>query len=83
MTAVLRDFLEIPYDELEAMNLEAKAERSATLTRLRYLEDMMHQLGMTTAARTPGRKPRGALTLPNVNMSLILRGVALTLMPWR
>ncbi len=27
MTAALRDFLEIPYDELEAMNLEAKAER--------------------------------------------------------
>ena len=29
MTNPLRDFLEIPYDELEAMNLEAKAERLA------------------------------------------------------
>jgi hypothetical protein len=38
--------------------LEAKAERSATLTRLRHLENVMHQFGMTTAARTPGRKPR-------------------------
>ena len=38
--------------------LKAKVERSATLTRLRHLENVMHQLGMTTAARTPGRKPR-------------------------
>ncbi len=29
MTTPLRDFLEIPYDQLEEMNLEAKAERSA------------------------------------------------------
>jgi glutamine synthetase len=27
----LRDFLEIPYDRLEEMNLEAKAERLARL----------------------------------------------------
>ena len=27
MTISLRDFLEIPYDELETMNLEAKQER--------------------------------------------------------
>src|SRR5258708_13754347 len=28
MTSDLRDFLEIPYDELEALNLEAKEKRS-------------------------------------------------------
>ncbi|MBL8985823.1 MAG: glutamine synthetase family protein [Gemmatimonadales bacterium] len=44
MTAGLRDFLEIPYDELEAMNLEAKHERLARVSadkirdqRLKYL----------------------------------------------
>ena len=44
MTAGLRDFLEIPYDELEAMNLEAKNERLARVSadkirdqRLKYL----------------------------------------------
>ena len=29
MSSDLRDFLEIPYDRLEEMNLEAKAERLA------------------------------------------------------
>ena len=29
MPDALRDFLEIPYDQLEEMNLEAKAERLA------------------------------------------------------
>ena len=33
MTTTLRDFLEIPYDKLEEMNLEAKAERLARRTR--------------------------------------------------
>ncbi len=46
MTANLRDFLEIPYDELEELNLQAKAQRLArtpmdTLReeRMRYLAD--------------------------------------------
>jgi len=46
MTAQLRDFLEIPYDELEELNLQAKAQRLArtpmdTLReeRMRYLAD--------------------------------------------
>ncbi|HNU82480.1 MAG: glutamine synthetase [Acidobacteria bacterium] len=45
-TTPLRDFLEIPYDQLEEMNLEAKAERLARTDpgliaerRLRYLAD--------------------------------------------
>jgi glutamine synthetase len=46
MTTELRDFLEIPYDELEELNLEAKAKRSARTPmdtireeRMRYLTD--------------------------------------------
>ena len=46
MTNVLRDFLEIPYDQLEELNLEAKAQRLARKSpaalqeeRLRYLAD--------------------------------------------
>ncbi len=46
MSAPLRDFLEIPYDQLEVMNLEAKEERLARRpldqvreTRMRYLHD--------------------------------------------
>jgi glutamine synthetase len=46
MSAGLRDFLEIPYDQLEELNLEAKAERLARTPadklqekRLRYLTD--------------------------------------------
>ncbi len=46
MTSQLRDFLEIPYDELEELNLEAKArrlERTPVDTlreeRMRYLAD--------------------------------------------
>ena len=38
--------------------LEAKAMRSAKLTELRALESLMYLLGMSTAARTPGRKPK-------------------------
>jgi len=45
-TSPLRDFLEIPYDQLEEMNLEVKAERLARVSaskirekRLRYLKD--------------------------------------------
>jgi len=46
MTTSLRDFLEIPYDQLEELNLEAKAQRLARRSptaiqeeRLRYLAD--------------------------------------------
>jgi len=46
MTTQLRDFLEIPYDQLEELNLEAKAQRQARKSpdaireeRLRYLAD--------------------------------------------
>jgi glutamine synthetase len=46
MTTSLRDFLEIPYDQLEELNLEAKAQRMARKSpsaiqeeRLRYLAD--------------------------------------------
>jgi glutamine synthetase len=46
MTSLMRDFLEIPYDQLEEMNLEAKAKRAARTPldqvreeRLRYLTD--------------------------------------------
>jgi glutamine synthetase len=42
----LRDFLEIPYDQLEEMNLEVKAERLGRVSeskirekRLKYLKD--------------------------------------------
>jgi hypothetical protein len=37
----------------------ARAERSAISAKLKRIEDTMHLLGMTTAARTTGRKPRG------------------------
>ena len=46
MTTQLRDFLEIPYDQLEELNLEAKTQRMARKSpdavrdeRLRYLAD--------------------------------------------
>jgi glutamine synthetase len=46
MTMQLREFLEIPYDQLEAMNLEAKAKRFSRISpdvireeRMRYLTD--------------------------------------------
>src|ERR1700730_6276830 len=46
MSSPLRDFLEIPYDQLEEMNLEAKAERRGRGSaeklgekRMRYLAD--------------------------------------------
>jgi glutamine synthetase len=46
MTTTLREFLEIPYDQLEELNLEAKSQRLARTpadelqeTRLRYLAD--------------------------------------------
>jgi glutamine synthetase len=46
MTSPLRDFLEIPYDQLEELNLEAKAERAARTPmdvlrekRMKYLAD--------------------------------------------
>ena len=37
---------------------QVKAERSAGLVRLRELEDLLQQLGMTRAKKTPGIKPR-------------------------
>jgi hypothetical protein len=37
----------------------AKTERSAASAKLKRIEDAMHLLGMTTAPRTTGRKPRG------------------------
>ena len=37
----------------------ARTERSAASAKLKRIEDAMHLLGMTTAARTTGRKPRG------------------------
>jgi len=37
---------------------QAKAKRSAALARIRELEELMHLLGMTSARRTPGRKPK-------------------------
>ena len=46
MTTALRDFLEIPYDKLEEMNLQAKADRLARKdagkiqeARMKYLTD--------------------------------------------
>ena len=42
--------------------LKAKAERSATLSQLRTLEELMYLLNMTTAPRTRGRKPRQQAT---------------------
>jgi len=38
---------------------KARAERSRASAQLLRLEDAMHLLKMTTAARTRGRKPRG------------------------
>src|SRR5918998_5735187 len=46
MTTQLRDFLELPYDQLEELNLQAKQKRSARTPldtmreeRMRYLQD--------------------------------------------
>ncbi len=46
MTIALREFLEIPYDQLEEMNLQAKEQRLSRVKadkiqeeRLRYLND--------------------------------------------
>lgn len=38
--------------------LKSKALRSEKLAELRNLEDLMFKIGMTTAKKTPGRKPR-------------------------
>ena len=38
--------------------LQMKTERSAGLARIRALEDLMHKYKMTSAKRTPGRKPK-------------------------
>ena len=53
---ILRDFLEIPYDKLEEMNLEAKAERTANVhpgeaeeKRKRYLQDEKRIKAVTVA----------------------------------
>ena len=37
--------------------LQMKTERSAGLARIRALEGLMHKYKMTSAKRTPGRKP--------------------------
>jgi len=38
---------------------QIRKERQAGSRRLAELEDLMHELKMTTAPRTPGRKPKG------------------------
>ena len=38
---------------------QIRKERQAGSLRLAELEDLMHELKMTTAPRTPGRKPKG------------------------
>ena len=38
---------------------QRKLERSEGSLRMAQLEDVMHAVGMTTATRTPGRKPSG------------------------
>jgi hypothetical protein len=38
--------------------IEARARYSAASARLRELEALMHLLGMTSANRWPGRKPK-------------------------
>ena len=45
----------------------ARAERSAGSAKLHRIEDAMHLLGMTTAARTTGRKPRGYESLKTLD----------------
>lgn len=54
MTSPLREFLEIPYDQLEELNLEAKAKRAARTPmgqiaeeRLRYLTDQKNIKAVT------------------------------------
>ena len=52
----------------------ARAGRSVASAKLQHLEDAMHLLGMTTAARTTGRKPRGyepLKTLDDVRQMLL------------
>jgi glutamine synthetase len=45
MTNQLRDFLEIPYDQLEELNLEAKAQRLARTAPDKLREERMRYLG--------------------------------------
>lgn len=42
--------------------LAAKAARAAEAAEMRELEKMMHLLNMTTAKKTPGRKPKADAT---------------------
>ncbi len=56
MTAQLRDFLELPYDQLEELNLQAKAQRLARMPidqlreeRMRYLSDEKRIKAVTVA----------------------------------
>ena len=44
MSSDLRDFLEIPYDRLEEMNLEAKAERLARVAPAKIRDKRMKYL---------------------------------------
>ena len=53
---------------------EARAEYSRASATLNQLEDAMHVLGMTTAARTRGRKPNGyrpVLTVTDVQQLIL------------
>ncbi len=46
MTAQLRDFLELPYDQLEELNLQAKAQRLGHMLHHQGLaldEEMIHE----------------------------------------
>ena len=45
---------------------KAKRERSQKLAEMMKLEDAMHVLKMTTATRTPGRKPTGYTPLKSI-----------------
>ena len=53
MGTELRDFLEIPYDELEELNLEAKAKRSAR-TSMDTLREERSSLEARVDERTAG-----------------------------
>jgi glutamine synthetase len=44
MTTPLRDFLEIPYDELEARNLAAKKQRLDRVSADKIQEERLHHI---------------------------------------
>ena len=51
MSDALRDFLELPYDQLEEMNLSAKAQRLARVPAAQIAEERMRYLRMKSASR--------------------------------